>query len=217
MARKPSMGKKKIEIKRIRDENVRQVTFSKRKGGVFKKAHELGTLCGAQVAIIVNSPAGIPYSYINSETVIDHYLSGDNRTPTPPVMPHREARILELNKEYSEALERLEAEKKRGAALRKITQANKSKYWWDPIDDLGEKELEILCGAIDALKLKVAEHADKLLLSSTSYLPGNNSGMGSTSRSIKTPTIQNHQTHTSSLPQSGYGVGFGLDGGNGFC
>ncbi|XP_026406184.1 agamous-like MADS-box protein AGL61 [Papaver somniferum] len=104
MARKPSMGKQKIEIKRIRNENTRQVTVSKRKGGIFKKAHELGTLCGAHVAVIIDSPAGQPYSYINSETVMDRYLSGDTRTPTPPVMPHREARILELNKEYSEAL-----------------------------------------------------------------------------------------------------------------
>ncbi|XP_026396482.1 uncharacterized protein LOC113291129 [Papaver somniferum] len=149
MARKPSMGK----------------------GGVFKKAHELGTVCG--------------------DSVIDHYLSGDtlDRTPTPPVMPHREARILELNKEYSEELERLETEKKREPAVRKITEANKSKYWWewDYIDDSGEEELEILCGALDALKLKVAEDADKLWFTTT---------------------------HTSSLPHFGYGLGFGLDKGN---
>ncbi|KAI3903485.1 hypothetical protein MKW98_032139 [Papaver atlanticum] len=189
--RKTSTGKKKIEIKRIMNENARQIAFSKRKAGVFKKAHELGTLCGAQVAVIVNSPAGIPYSYINSETVIDHYLSGDNRTPTPPVMPHREARILELNKEYSEALER-----------------NKSKYWWDPIDDLGVKELEILCGAIEALKLKVAERAGELQLSSTSFLPRNNFGMSTSSSTA----IQNYQTLNFSLPYHGYGSGFGLNG-----
>ncbi|KAI3934923.1 hypothetical protein MKW92_028677 [Papaver armeniacum] len=199
MARKPSMGKKKIQIKRIRNEKARQIAFSKRKGGVFKKAHELGTLCG--------------------NSVIDHDLSGDtlDRNPTPPVMPHREARILELNKEYSEELERLETEKKRGPAVEKITEANKSKCWWEwdhHIDDSGEKELEIFCAALDALKLKIAEDANKLWFTTTSYLPGNNSGMSSTSRSAATPTIRNYQTHTSSLPYFGYGVGFGLDQGN---
>ncbi|KAI3889266.1 hypothetical protein MKX03_003943 [Papaver bracteatum] len=206
--RKTSTGRKKIEIKRIMNENARQIAFSKRKAGVFKKAHEIGTLCGAQVAVIVNSPAGSPFSYISDETVINRYLSGD-MTPAPPVMPHREARILELNKEYSEALDRLEAEKKRGAALRKMAKENKSKYWWDPIDDLGEKELEILCEVI-LTKLKVAEHADKLLLSSTSYLPGiilewSGYGVGSTA-------IQNYQTPNFSLPYHGYGSGFGLNG-----
>ncbi|KAI3889264.1 hypothetical protein MKX03_003941 [Papaver bracteatum] len=181
MARKPSMGKKKIQIKRIRNEKARQIAFSKRKGGVFKKAHELGTLCA------VNSPAGRPFSYTSDETVINRYLSGDARdmTPAPPVMPHREAGIVELNNEYSEELE-----KKRGPDVRKITVANKSKCWWEwdyHIDDSGEKELEIFCGALDALKLKIAKDADKLWFTTT---------------------------HTSSLPQSGYGVGFGLDKGN---
>ncbi|KAI3947129.1 hypothetical protein MKW92_034662 [Papaver armeniacum] len=206
--RKTSTGRKKIEIKRIMNENARQIAFSKRKAGVFKKAHEIGTLCGAQVAVIVNSPAGRPFSYITDETVINRYLSGD-RTPTPPVMPHREARILELNKEYSEALDRLETEKKRGATLRKMAKENKSKYWWDPIDNLGVNELEILCSAINALKLKVAERADELQLRSTSFLPGNNYGMGSTSSSR---IIQNYRIPNPSLPYHGYAAGFGPNG-----
>ncbi|KAI3947127.1 hypothetical protein MKW92_034660 [Papaver armeniacum] len=143
MARKPSMGKNKIQIKRIRNEKARQIAFSKRKGGVFKKAHEFGTLCG--------------------NTVIDHDLSGDtfDRNPTPPVMPHREARILELNKEYSEELERLETEKKEDQPSEKITEANKSKCCW-----------KSFCAALDALKLKIAEDADKLWFTTTSYLLG---------------------------------------------
>ncbi|MCL7030250.1 hypothetical protein MKW94_003249 [Papaver nudicaule] len=148
-------------------------------------------------------------------------------TPTPLVSAHREAKIRELNKEYTEALNRLEAEKKRGAVLKKMQKANKKQFWWDPIDDLGVHELEQLSGAIDELKSQVAERADELFLSSSSsmsFLPGNNSstGMSSTSHSDYSstttfetkPAIPNHQTQTSSLPHHGYGAGFGLYGRN---
>lgn len=57
---KKSMGRQKIEIKRIEKEEARQVCFSKRRAGVFKKAHELSVLCGAEIAIVVFSPAGKP-------------------------------------------------------------------------------------------------------------------------------------------------------------
>ncbi|KAI3853483.1 hypothetical protein MKW92_026708 [Papaver armeniacum] len=228
--RKPSMGRQKIEIKRIEKEDARQVTFSKRRGGVFKKAHELSTLCGAEIAIIVFSPAGKPFSFTHPHNIIDRYLSGnshqaDNMSSTPLVTAHREAKIRELNREYTEALGRLEAEKKRGAELKKIMKENKKQFWWDNIDDLGVHELEQLSAAIKDLKIKVADRADELLV--TSYLPGKNPGMSSsgTSQSENSSTITfetkptiipNHQQiHTSSLPHHGYGADFGLYGRNG--
>ncbi|KAF3938414.1 hypothetical protein ABW19_dt0200949 [Dactylella cylindrospora] len=47
------MGRRKIEIKAIKDDRNRSVTFLKRKGGLFKKAYELSVLCSADVAIII--------------------------------------------------------------------------------------------------------------------------------------------------------------------
>lgn len=52
------MGRGKIEIKRIENANSRQVTFSKRRAGLLKKAHELSVLCDAEVAVIVFSKSG---------------------------------------------------------------------------------------------------------------------------------------------------------------
>ncbi|KAA8519520.1 hypothetical protein F0562_013776 [Nyssa sinensis] len=51
------MGRQKIEIKKIEKKNNLQVTFSKRRTGLFKKAAQLSALCGAEVAVIVMSPA----------------------------------------------------------------------------------------------------------------------------------------------------------------
>ncbi|KAL0843054.1 hypothetical protein Bca101_016299 [Brassica carinata] len=52
------MGRGKLEIKRIENANSRQVTFSKRRAGLLKKAHELSVLCDAEVAVIVFSKSG---------------------------------------------------------------------------------------------------------------------------------------------------------------
>jgi len=57
------MGRRKIEIEIVKDPNTRQVTFSKRRTGLFKKANELSILCGAEIAIVVFSPGNRPYSF----------------------------------------------------------------------------------------------------------------------------------------------------------
>ncbi|KAF8115486.1 hypothetical protein N665_0026s0031 [Sinapis alba] len=61
------MVRGKIEIKRIEDVTSRQVTFSKRRKGLLKKAHELSVLCDAQVAAIVFSQKGRLYDFSSSD------------------------------------------------------------------------------------------------------------------------------------------------------
>lgn len=64
------MGRKKIRIERIADERNRQVTFTKRKNGLLKKARELSVLCDAQIAVII-------FSTNSSETRLHDYCSSD--------------------------------------------------------------------------------------------------------------------------------------------
>ncbi|GAA5968838.1 hypothetical protein JCM11641_000752 [Rhodosporidiobolus odoratus] len=52
------MGRRKISIAPIADDRNRQVTFLKRKNGLFKKAYELGVLCSADVAVVVFNANG---------------------------------------------------------------------------------------------------------------------------------------------------------------
>lgn len=59
----PKMGRGRIEIKKIENVNSRQVTFSKRRNGLFKKASELSILCDAEVAVIVFSNTGKLYQF----------------------------------------------------------------------------------------------------------------------------------------------------------
>ncbi|TVU40284.1 hypothetical protein EJB05_13740 [Eragrostis curvula] len=57
------MGRGKVQLKRIENKINRQVTFSKRRNGLLKKAHEISILCDAEVAVIVFSPKGKLYEY----------------------------------------------------------------------------------------------------------------------------------------------------------
>ncbi|XP_059445209.1 MADS-box protein JOINTLESS-like isoform X2 [Corylus avellana] len=60
------MTRRKIQIKKIDNTTTRQVTFSKRRRGLFKKALELSTLCDAEIALIVFSSTGKLFDYASS-------------------------------------------------------------------------------------------------------------------------------------------------------
>lgn len=57
------MGRGRVQLKRIENKINRQVTFSKRRSGLLKKAHEISVLCDAEVAVIVFSTKGKLYEY----------------------------------------------------------------------------------------------------------------------------------------------------------
>ena len=54
------------------------VAFSKRRKGLFKKAHQLHALSAAHIAILVFSPAGKPYVCGDPcfDDIVDKYYSG---------------------------------------------------------------------------------------------------------------------------------------------
>ncbi|XP_057503896.1 agamous-like MADS-box protein AGL104 isoform X4 [Actinidia eriantha] len=52
------MGRVKLQIKKIENTTNRQVTFSKRRNGLIKKAYELSVLCDVDIALIMFSPSG---------------------------------------------------------------------------------------------------------------------------------------------------------------
>ncbi|XP_028753691.1 agamous-like MADS-box protein AGL65 isoform X2 [Neltuma alba] len=54
------MGRVKLKIKKLESLSNRQVTFSKRKSGILKKAKELSILCDIEIALLMFSPTGKP-------------------------------------------------------------------------------------------------------------------------------------------------------------
>ena len=61
------MGRKKISIQRISDERNRQVTFTKRKFGLMKKAYELSVLCDCEIAVIIFNSHNKLFQYASTD------------------------------------------------------------------------------------------------------------------------------------------------------
>ncbi|KAJ9567794.1 hypothetical protein OSB04_003760 [Centaurea solstitialis] len=60
------MAREKIKIRKIDNITARQVTFSKRRRGLLKKAEELAVLCDADVALVIFSATGKLFEYASS-------------------------------------------------------------------------------------------------------------------------------------------------------
>ena len=150
MEGKKTKGRQKIEMKIIDKESDRMVSFSKRRSGINKKASELVTLCGAEIGMVVFSPAGKPFSFGHPsvESVAIRFLQqnppqaqGDS---TRPLMEAQwRLRINELNQQCDELFRQLEAEKKREKVLQELKKARGSNGWWEvPTKELNFQQLQ---------------------------------------------------------------------------
>ncbi|XP_009402798.3 agamous-like MADS-box protein AGL61 [Musa acuminata AAA Group] len=172
--KKTSMGRQRIEIKRIENEEARQVCFSKRRAGLFKKATELSVLCGAEIALVVFSPAGKPFSFGHPsvDSVVGRFLSGGAApTPTPVadhrMVPARASLVHELDRQYLELGERLAAERARKDALEAALRGR----WGSTaglldanLEEIGLVELERLREALERLRWDVAMRVNQLVI-----------------------------------------------------
>ncbi|KAH9757205.1 Floral homeotic protein PISTILLATA [Citrus sinensis] len=73
------MGRGKIEIKRIENASNRQVTYSKRRNGILKKAKEITVLCDAKVSLIIYASSGKMHDYCSPSTSLVDILEQYHR------------------------------------------------------------------------------------------------------------------------------------------
>ncbi|XP_046562660.1 myocyte-specific enhancer factor 2A-like isoform X1 [Haliotis rubra] len=92
------MGRKKIQISRIGDERNRQVTFTKRKFGLMKKAYELSVLCDCEIALII----------FNGSNKLFQYASTDMDKVLLKYTEYNEPHESRTNKDIIEALNKKE-------------------------------------------------------------------------------------------------------------
>ncbi|XP_050381720.1 agamous-like MADS-box protein AGL61 [Argentina anserina] len=77
------MGLKKVDMKRISNKNALKATFTKRRQYLFRKANELCSKTGAQIAIITFSPGDNPstFGHPSANSVIDRYYYPGKQVP----------------------------------------------------------------------------------------------------------------------------------------
>ncbi|XP_021742780.1 agamous-like MADS-box protein AGL62 [Chenopodium quinoa] len=164
---KKRAGKRKIEKKPIINKASRQVTFTKRRGGLFKKAAELCSLCGSEVAVITFSGAGKLYSFghPNADTIVNRYINytagiinggneNENNYFGTGGVP---------SEQYKRVLSDIEVEKKRTNGISPHGDNCEVGFWWDkPIDNLGLLELEELKVSLEGLRDQVSSRVNSI-------------------------------------------------------
>ncbi|XVF15290.1 hypothetical protein REPUB_Repub09cG0138200 [Reevesia pubescens] len=130
------MAREKIQIKKIDNATARQVTFSKRRRGLFKKAEELSILCDADVALIIFSSTGKLFEYASSsmkEILERHNLRSKNLEKLE--QPSLELQLVENSNnsmltmevaEKSHQLRQMRGEELQGLNIEELQQLEKS-------------------------------------------------------------------------------------------
>ncbi|GAA0176393.1 hypothetical protein Leryth_023602 [Lithospermum erythrorhizon] len=135
IVKKQSLGRQKIEIKKISKKTKLQVSFTKRRKGLFNKVAELHKVCGVNAAVFVESPGGKPFSFGTPSTqyFINHYL---NNISSQNIVTAEVNHVSENKLSVEE-------------------------FWWSKsINDLGLQELEEFKEALEDFKSNIMAKAN---------------------------------------------------------
>ncbi|XP_021808120.1 MADS-box protein JOINTLESS-like isoform X3 [Prunus avium] len=176
------MMREKIKIKKIDNLPARQVTFSKRRRGIFKKAAELSVLCESEVAVIIFSATGKLFDYSSSSTkdVIERYkahINGAEKSDEPSVelQPENENHIR-LSKELGEKSRQLRQMK------------------GEDLEELNFDELQKLEQLVDASLGRVIETKDELIMSEIMALERKRSELVEANKQLR-QRVSNYHNH----------------------
>uniref|UniRef100_A0A5B6ZPZ9 Uncharacterized protein n=1 Tax=Davidia involucrata TaxID=16924 RepID=A0A5B6ZPZ9_DAVIN len=137
------MGRGRVQLKRIENKINRQVTFSKRRAGLLKKANEISVLCDAEVALIVFSTKGKLSEYA-TDSCMERILERYERYS----YAERQLVATDLESQGSWTLEHAKLK-----ARMEVLQRNQKHYMGEDLDSLSLKELQNLEHQLDtALK-----------------------------------------------------------------
>nr|AQM52307.1 AGL15-3 [Monotropa hypopitys] len=153
------MGRGKIEIKKIENANTRQVTFSKRRVGLLKKANELAILCDAEVAVIVFSSTGKLFEFSNAgmRQTLSRYNKCLDSSKSALIEKSPEAALVENKPQKQEEVDTLKDE------IAKL-KAKQMQLLGKDFTGLSMKELQHLEGRLNEGLLSVKERKEQLLM-----------------------------------------------------
>ncbi|CAN6914490.1 unnamed protein product [Brassica oleracea] len=164
------MAREKIRIKKIDNLTARQVTFSKRRRGIIKKASELSILCDADVALIIFSATGKLFEFSSSSMrdILGRYnlhASNINKMMGPPSPYHQQlenCNLSRLSKEVEDKtkqLRQMRGEDLEGLNLEELQRLEKSLE--SGLSRVSEKKGECVMSQISSLEKRGSELVDE--------------------------------------------------------
>lgn len=154
------MGRGRVQLKRIENKINRQVTFSKRKIGLLKKAHEISVLCDADTAVIIFSTKGKLFQYA-TDSCMERILVRYER------YSYAEKQLTALDPEANVNWSLEQAKLK---ARLEILQKNQRHYVGEDLDNLSLKELQNLEHQLDTALKHIRTKKNQLMHESISQL-----------------------------------------------
>ncbi|KAJ4974183.1 hypothetical protein NE237_007357 [Protea cynaroides] len=154
------MGRGPVQLRRIDNKINRQVTFSKRRTGLLKKAHEISVLCDADVALIVFNTKGKLYEYSTNssmESILERYEQ----------YSYAERQLVVSD---PESQGNLSLEQAKLQAKIEILQKNQRHYMGQDLESLSIKELQNLEQQLDTALKHIRTRKNQLMYESISEL-----------------------------------------------
>ncbi|KAJ7978771.1 MADS box transcription factor [Quillaja saponaria] len=154
------MGRGRVQLKRIENKINRQVTFSKRRSGLLKKATEISVLCDAEVALIVFSTKGKLFEY-SSDSCMERILERYER------YSHAERQLVGNDHEPNGNWTLQHAKLK---ARMEVLQRNQRHFMGEDLDGLSLKELQNLERQLESALKHVRSRKNQVMYESISEL-----------------------------------------------
>uniref|UniRef100_A0A5B6ZK78 Putative MADS11 n=1 Tax=Davidia involucrata TaxID=16924 RepID=A0A5B6ZK78_DAVIN len=154
------MGRGRVQLKRIENKINRQVTFSKRRAGLLKKANEISVLCDAEVALIVFSTKGKLSEYA-TDSCMERILERYERYS----YAERQLIATDLESQGSWTLEHAKLK-----ARMEVLQRNQKHYMGEDLDSLSLKELQNLEHQLDTALKHIRSRKNQAMYESISEL-----------------------------------------------
>ncbi|GLU10900.1 hypothetical protein SLE2022_276770 [Rubroshorea leprosula] len=154
------MGRGRVQLRRIENKISRQVTFSKRRTGLLKKAHEISVLCDAEVALIVFSNKGKLFEYSTDssmERILERYER--NAYAERQLLPNDSESQTNWSLEFPKLKSRIEA-----------LQKNVKHFVGEELAPLSLRELQHLEQQIDTALKRIRSRKNQLMHESISEL-----------------------------------------------
>ncbi|TMW91972.1 hypothetical protein EJD97_013675 [Solanum chilense] len=187
------MGRGRVELKRIENKISRQVTFSKRRSGLLKKANEISVLCDADVALIVFSTKGKLFEYSSSDSSMESILERYERCSYAE---------RQMNANDSDPKENWSVEYPKLMSRIELLQRNIRHYMGQDLDPLSLRELQSIEQQIDTSLKRIRSRKNQLMHESISELQKKEKALQEQNNLITNKLKENEKTQPNSSGQN---------------